>query len=129
MVRADKHNGLDGRMFMSMNEAIEQLAGDDELRAVVLSGDGPSFCAGLDFKSFMRGGDGDRRRATGSRERRCDSPTSPSGSPTAWRELTVPVIAALHGACFGGGLQIALGADIRIAAPERRLWRWRSSTG
>ena len=78
MVRADKHNGLDGRMFTSLIAAIEQLAGDDELRAVVLSGDGPSFCAGLDFKSFTSATAG----RTCSSARMASSPTSPRRSPT-----------------------------------------------
>ena len=116
MVRADKHNGLDGRMFTSLIAAIEQLAGDDELRAVVLSGDGPSFCAGLDFKSFTSDGGPNLLE-------RPDGELANFAQKVAygWRELPVPVIAALHGACFGGGLQIALGADIRIAAPDTRL--------
>ncbi|MET0750469.1 MAG: crotonase/enoyl-CoA hydratase family protein [Solirubrobacterales bacterium] len=116
MVRADKHNGLDGRMFTSLIAAIEQLAGDDELRAVVLSGDGPSFCAGLDFKSFTSDGGPNLLE-------RPDGELANLAQKVAygWRELSVPVIAALHGACFGGGLQIALGADIRIAAPDTRL--------
>ena len=116
MVRADKHNGLDGRMFTSLIAAIEQLAEEDELRAVVLSGDGPSFCAGLDFKSFTSDGGPNLLE-------RPDGELANLAQKVAygWRELPVPVIAALHGACFGGGLQIALGADIRIAAPDTRL--------
>ena len=55
MVRADKHNGLDWAMFVSLNEALDQLGEAAELRAVVLSGEGPSFCAGLDVKSFAEG--------------------------------------------------------------------------
>jgi enoyl-CoA hydratase/carnithine racemase len=116
MVRADKHNGLDGRMFIALNEAIDELAADDELRVVVLSGEGPSFCAGLDFKSFTSdGGPNLLERPEG------EVANLAQKVAYGWRELPVPVIAALHGACFGGGLQIALGADIRIAAPDARL--------
>jgi enoyl-CoA hydratase/carnithine racemase len=116
LVRADKHNGLDGRMFEAINAAIDELAGDDEIRAVVLAGDGPSFCAGLDIKSFASGDGPDLLH-------RPDGEAANFAQKVAygWRELPVPVIAALHGACFGGGLQIALGADIRIAAPDTRL--------
>ncbi len=117
MVRADKHNGLDGAMFESLSEAIDELAADDELRAVVLSGEGPSFCAGLDIKSFA-GGDGPDLLD------RPDGEVANLAQKVAygWREkVAVPVIASIHGACFGGGLQIALGADIRIAAPDARL--------
>jgi enoyl-CoA hydratase/carnithine racemase len=117
LVRADKHNGLDGPMFESISEGIDQLADDDELRAVVLSGEGPSFCAGLDIKSFASAGGPDLLA-------RPDGEIANLAQKVAlgWREkVRVPVIAALHGAVFGGGLQIALGADIRIAAPDARL--------
>jgi enoyl-CoA hydratase/carnithine racemase len=118
LTRGDKHNGLDWAMFEAINAALDELGEVEDLRAVVLSGEGPSFCAGLDFKSFMAGdhevGDGFARR---------------DGEPAnvvqrvayGWRELPVPVIAALHGACLGGGLQIALAADVRIAGPDTRL--------
>jgi enoyl-CoA hydratase/carnithine racemase len=119
MVRADKHNGLDWRMFVALNEAIDALRTDPELRVVVLSGEGPSFCSGLDIASFSSGegdlsGDG-LERAEGEIANRAQRVAY------GWRQLPMPVIAALHGASFGGGLQIALGADIRIAAPDARL--------
>jgi len=119
MVRGDKHNGLDWRMFVALNEAIDALRGGAGVRAVVLSGDGPSFGAGLDFASFLAG-DGD---LTGDGFERPDGELANRAQRVAfgWRELPVPVIAALRGACFGGGLQIALGADLRLAAPDTRL--------
>lgn len=120
LTRADKHNGLDWRMFTAINEAIDELQGDDELRAVVLAGDGPSFCAGLDIKSFASEDGGDLggaglERAEGERANLAQRVAY------GWRELEVPVIAALHGACLGGGLQIALAADVRIAAPDTTM--------
>jgi enoyl-CoA hydratase/carnithine racemase len=116
MVRADKHNGLDGRMFTALDAAIDELGADGELRAVVLSGEGPSFCAGLDIKSFMADGGPDLlERPTG------EPPNLAQRVALGWRRLPVPVIAAVHGACFGGGLQIALGADVRVAGPDARL--------
>ena len=86
MARADKHNGLDWRMFTALNEAIDSLGGVDDLRAVVLTGEGPSFCAGLDIASFVEATASSR--ALGSSAPRERSPTAPSGSPTAgasWR--------------------------------------------
>ena len=119
LARGDKHNGLDAAMFEAINAALDELEDDDDLRAVVLAGDGPSFCAGLDFKSFAAGGglDPDRgfERAEG------EDANHAQRVAYGWRQLPVPVIAALQGACFGGGLQIALAADIRIAAPDTRL--------
>ncbi len=118
MVRGDKHNGLDARMFAALNEALDSLGDEPRLRAVVLSGDGPSFCAGLDFKSFLSGG-GDLSGA-GFNRREGEPANDAQRVAHGWRELAVPVVAAVQGACFGGGLQIALGADIRIAAPDTR---------
>jgi enoyl-CoA hydratase/carnithine racemase len=119
MVRGDKHNGLDWRMFLALNEAVDALREQHGVRVVVLCGDGPSFCAGLDFASFL-GGDGD---LTGDALERPNGELANRAQRVAfgWRQLPVPVIAAVHGACFGGGLQIALGADLRIAAPDTRV--------
>jgi enoyl-CoA hydratase/carnithine racemase len=117
MVRADKHNGLDWRMFESLNEAIDAVGGDRSVRAVVVSGEGRSFCAGLDFQSFMSG----NGNFEGFAAVEGSAANFAQRVAYGWRELAVPVVAALTGACFGGGLQIALGADIRFAAPDARL--------
>ena len=119
MVRGAKHNGLDWRMFVALNEAIDELESRDDFHAVVLRGDGPSFCAGLDVASFA-GGDGD---LSGAGFERPDGELANFAQRVAfgWRTLERPVIAALRGACLGGGLQIALGADVRIAAPDTKL--------
>jgi enoyl-CoA hydratase/carnithine racemase len=118
MVRADKHNALDQAMFEGLMNAAEQLAGDSSVRAVVLHGEGKSFCSGLDVASFMGGGGG-----TGVLFARDDNrPANFAQRVTYdWSLVPAPVIAAIHGNCFGGGLQIALGADIRIAAPDAKL--------
>jgi enoyl-CoA hydratase/carnithine racemase len=118
MTRADKHNGIDWRMFVALNGAVDELRAAPFVRAVVLSGDGPSFCAGLDFKSFAgEGAEGGDNFAVAKGEIANHAQRVAYG----WRQLEVPVIAALRGACFGGGLQIALGADLRIAAPDTRM--------
>ncbi len=119
MTRGDKHNGLDWRMFVALNEALDELRSATDVRVVVLSGDGPSFCAGLDFKSFAEG-NGD---LAGDGFAAVEGSIANYAQRVAygWRELEVPVIAALRGACIGGGLQIALGADVRLAAPDTKL--------
>jgi enoyl-CoA hydratase/carnithine racemase len=114
LTRADTHNALDVPMFEQLIAAADGLATTAGVRAVVLHGDGPSFCSGLDVVSIMAAGNG----LDGLVERvRGDVPNWFQRAAHAWLELPMPVIAALHGTCFGGGLQIALGADIRIAAP------------
>ncbi len=114
LTRADKHNGLDRAMFLALGEALDELAAADrQVRAVVLSGEGPSFCAGLDFKSFMAGGGS--FAAEGFSRRDGEVANFAQRVTCGWQMLPVPVIAALHGACFGGGLQLALAADVRIA--------------
>jgi enoyl-CoA hydratase/carnithine racemase len=118
MVRSDKHNALDQAMFEGLVAAAEQLAGDVAVRAVVLHGEGKSFCSGLDVASFMSGEGG-----TGVLLERDEGRIANFAQRVAydWSLVPAPVIAAIHGNCLGGGLQIALGADIRIAAPDAKL--------
>jgi enoyl-CoA hydratase/carnithine racemase len=119
LTRADKHNGLDWAMFEALNEAVDEVAAAEGVRCVVLSGEGPSFCAGLDFKSFMAG-EGDLA-ADGFARRDGEDANFAQRVTYGWRTLEVPVVAALHGACFGGGVQLALAADVRIAEPSTRM--------
>jgi enoyl-CoA hydratase/carnithine racemase len=120
--RPDKRNALDPAMFEALIATSERLKTEPGLRAVVLSGNGPDFCAGLDFGSFqaMRAGD---RTQPPSQLPPSDGPAKATGQRAAygWTELPVPVIAAVRGNALGGGLQIALGADVRIVAPDARL--------
>ena len=118
MVRSDKHNALDRSMFEGLVNAAEQVAGDASVRAVVLHGEGKSFCSGLDVASFMSGEGG-----TGVLLAREEGRLANLAQRVAydWSSVPAPVIAAIHGNCFGGGLQIALGVDIRIAAPDSKL--------
>jgi enoyl-CoA hydratase/carnithine racemase len=117
--RPEKHNAIDLQMFAALARAGTQLANDSSVRAVVLEGAGPSFCAGIDLSIFQQN----------------DSSTlisklAPDEDSLAnffqraafvWREVPQPVICALHGSAFGGGLQIALGADLRFASADCRL--------
>jgi len=116
--RPEKHNALDGAMFQGIIDAAAQVAATPGVRAVVLHGAGPSFCSGLDIASLMTGPvslDDVLAREEGQRA------NSVQRVCTDWIDLPVPVIAAVHGNCFGGGLQIALGADVRIVAPDAKL--------
>jgi enoyl-CoA hydratase/carnithine racemase len=124
--RADKRNALDGDQFAAIAEAGERLKTTPGVRVAVLSGAGGSFCAGLDFSIFgqMAGGGVDSGAASdGNPGRLTDSGLTHLGQQVCWvwQELEVPVIAAMHGHALGGGLQIALGADIRIAHPDTQL--------
>jgi enoyl-CoA hydratase/carnithine racemase len=122
--RPEKLNALDLPMFEGLVRAAHELAGEPALRAVVLSGEGRAFCAGLDFASFqaMTGRQGARAGGHNLFERDGSSPANlAQRAAWAWTELPVPVIAALHGVAYGGGLQIALGADVRFVAPDARL--------
>ena len=124
--RPDKRNALDREQFASIAEAGEQLKSEGGVRVVVLSGEGESFCAGLDFSIFgeMAGG-----RGTGADRDRGNPGALAEGAIThlaqqicwVWQELPMPVIAAVHGHALGGGLQLALGADIRIVHPDTKL--------
>jgi len=121
--RPEKINALDPAMFAGIAEAGEALKGDASVRAVVLSGEGRGFCAGLDFTSFQAmAGDGAAEGPTRSIGE-TDGRITHLGQQAAWvwQELEVPVIAAVHGVALGGGIQIALGADLRFVAPDARL--------
>jgi enoyl-CoA hydratase/carnithine racemase len=131
--RPDKINALDAAMFTAIVETGERLKEDRSVRAVVLSGEGRGFCAGLDFGSFQAMAGGGAGGDGGERAPRDNDPSAivqtgegritHMGQQAAyvWQELEVPVIAAVHGVALGGGCQIALGADIRIAAPDARF--------
>jgi enoyl-CoA hydratase/carnithine racemase len=116
--RADKMNALDPAMFQGIIAAGEELASMKGVRAVVLSGEGRSFCAGLDMAS----GGASASSGMGSlTDRTHGNANTFQQVAMLWRKLPMPVIAAVHGVCFGGGLQIASGADIRVVAPDARL--------
>jgi enoyl-CoA hydratase/carnithine racemase len=118
LTRAEKHNALDRPMFEAIIGAAERLSGEPGVRAVVLHGEGPSFCSGLDLASLVSSDAGIDAIVAPLRE---DPPNWFQRTAYDWLRLPVPVIAAVHGNCFGGGLQIALAADIRIATPDARL--------
>jgi enoyl-CoA hydratase/carnithine racemase len=121
LIRADKMNALDPAMFQGIIAAGKQLAETPDLRAIVLSGEGRSFCAGLDMASMMATGGGNSGSAKALTDRTQGNANDFQFVAMQWRKLSVPVIAAVHGVCFGGGLQIASGADIRVIAPDARL--------
>lgn len=123
--RADKRNALDGAQFQAIVEAGESLKTNKSIRVVVVSGEGASFCAGLDLASMgaMVGGErntGEKQPAASDME---EGRITHLGQQSAWvwQEVPVPVIAAVHGHALGGGCQIALGADIRIAHPDTKF--------
>ena len=123
--RPEKMNALDRGMFQALVETSDELARDRSLRCVVLSGEGRSFCAGLDFSSFQGmagdpgGGAGGVRDITAADPGRITH--LGQQAVYGWTSLPVPVIAAVHGHALGGGVQLALGADIRIVAPDAQL--------
>ncbi len=126
--RPDKMNACDTAMFAALDATGRQVASNPSIRAVVLSGEGRSFCAGLDVQSFgkmsePRESKGNSNAASGSLL--ADSAASAANfaqrAAWVWTEVPVPVIAAVHGVAFGAGIQIALGADIRFIAPDARM--------
>ena len=125
MVRVDKMNALDEAMFEALVATGERLKTEPGLRAVVLSGEGRAFCAGLDMGNFGRMAQGPRTEGApvdgGLASRTHGIANRAQYAVWVWRELPVPVIAAVHGVAFGGGFQLALGADMRFVAPDARM--------
>jgi enoyl-CoA hydratase/carnithine racemase len=116
--RAARHNALDIGMFEAIAEAQKQVAKNRKLRAIILSGEGVDFCTGLDVKSVMKSRSGIVKLLWKWLPWQSNLAQKVS---TGWRSIPVPVIAAVHGRCWGGGLQIALGADFRIVQPDASL--------
>jgi enoyl-CoA hydratase/carnithine racemase len=125
--RPEKLNALDRPMFAAIAEAAAGLRADADVRAVVLSGEGRGFCAGLDMAMFAAAADGATGDggddATGALTDRIPGRITNWAQEVAygWTDLPQPVIAAVHGPALGGGLQIALGADIRIVGSDATL--------
>jgi enoyl-CoA hydratase/carnithine racemase len=118
--RPEKLNALDLPLFEAISNEATRLRSDRSIRAVILSGHGRAFCTGLDVKTIVK----DNPKKTV--DRLLERPQGSSGNLAQdvgylWRDLPVPVIAVLHGMCYGGGMQIALGADFRFASPDCKL--------
>lgn len=120
--RPDKYNALSFDMFTAMANAIDRLAKEPGVRAVVISGEGKGFCAGLDIENFTAMQSGEGNKLPDLTVRYEDRITNVFQHVAyGWKELPMPVIAAIHGVAFGGGCQIALGADIRFCTPDAKL--------
>lgn len=116
--RADKHNALDMVMFYAIRNTIKRLKADKEIRAVIVQGNGDDFCSGLDIKSVMKSRSDPLKLLFKWLPWRSNLAQYVS---TGWRDIPVPVIMVIHGRCWGGGLQIALGGDFRIATPDSSI--------
>ena len=126
LVRADKMNALDAAMFEALVAATERLAHEKGVRVVVLSGEGRAFCAGLDMGRFAAMKENGGNGIAGGEKRDLTARTHglanfPQAAVWGWRQLPVPVIAAIQGVAFGGGFQLALGADMRFLTPDARM--------
>lgn len=125
LVRADKMNALDAAMFEALVAATDRLSKEKGVRVVVLSGEGRAFCAGLDMGRFAAMKDGGNGVPGGEKRdltiRTHGKANFPQQAVWGWRQLPVPVIAAVHGVAFGGGFQLALGADMRFLSTDARM--------
>jgi len=128
LTRADKMNALDAAMFAALIDTGERLKTERGVRAVVLSGEGRAFCAGLDMGNFASMASGERKPGQSSAGGSLVTADRTSGGSNrvqhavmVWREIPVPVIAAIHGVAFGGGFQLTLGADLRFMTAEARM--------
>ena len=120
--RPDKLNALDAGMFQALIDTSARLAEDNSVRVVVLSGEGRSFCAGLDFSNFQAMAS-DGPRSSSSVAESNDGRITHRGQQAVWgwQEMPQPVICAVSGHALGGGFQLCLGGDIRIVHPDAKL--------
>lgn len=124
--RPDSHNAIDGAIMNGLLEFARQMMDPGTVRVIVLSGNGKSFCAGLDMGSFAEMSSG-ALSSDSDNVAQAMQDISPGGANRAqqvgwlWQEVPVPVIAAMQGAALGGGLNLALGADIRIVHPAAKF--------
>jgi len=121
LTRADKRNALDRAMFRAIIEAGEQVAADRSVRVVVMSGEGKAFCAGLDTSLFAAMAEPAPAGADKSGGVVTSIRVDAVRAVRVFKDLSVPVIAAVHGVAVGGGFQLALGADLRVVAPDAQL--------
>lgn len=127
LVRTDKMNALDDAMFAALIDTAGEIEQDTSVRCVVMSGEGRAFCAGLDMSNFGKMASGERGTPTeGDGEGRLEKRTHGIANRAqqavwGWRQLRVPVIAAVHGVALGGGFQVMLGSDIRFVHPDTKL--------
>ena len=131
--RPDKMNALDQAMFDALIETGTTLAKTPGLRAVVISGEGRAFCAGLDMGRFAQMASGPAPAQSQPKSGSADATELRLGSRShgianaaqyavlVWQDIPVPVVAAVHGVAFGGGFQLALGADLRFVAPDTKM--------
>lgn len=119
--RPDKLNALDREMIAALIETGEHLRDQPDVCAVIIAGVGKAFCSGLDLAEMASLADGTSAASDEMVQRSHGDANAFQRISLIWRDLPVPVIAAVHGVCFGGGLQIACGADIRVVDPEARM--------
>lgn len=118
MTRGDKHNGVDPPLLRGMLAAQRSLKKRHDVRVVIVRGEGPSFCAGIDAKAFFAPS---LKSALFASQLFWPVRNWFQSWSMGFRELGVPVLAAVHGNCFGAGIQLALGADIRFATPDSKI--------
>lgn len=118
--RPDKLNAIDIDMFNAIIETSQSINADASIRAVVLSGEGRAFCAGLDVSNFSMDGQSELM-STSLTDRTFGDSNKWQMAAMAWRDIQVPVISAVKGIAFGGGLQIMMGTDIKYIHPETKL--------
>ncbi|KGJ95056.1 crotonase/enoyl-CoA hydratase family protein [Colwellia psychrerythraea] len=116
--RAEKHNALDMTMFYAIRETINNLKRDRSIRAVIVEGKGEGFCSGLDIKAVMKSAKAPLKLLFKWLPWQANLAQYVS---VGWRRIPAPVIMVIHGRCWGGGLQIALGGDFRIASPDASI--------
>ena len=120
LTRADKMNAVDQEMIDAIIAAGQEIA-DSDARVAVISGEGKAFCAGIDITGLSGMMGKEPKEVLMPRTHGHGTTNQWQEVAMIWHRMEIPVIAAIHGVCFGAGIQLALGCDIRIAAPGTRF--------
>lgn len=118
--RAEKRNAMGRAFWDELPRAMAELSADDSIRAIVLAAEGPAFCTGLDLKEFagIGGGGNGKLSEAGRRWKQLDSIGRMQRSISAVADCPKPSIAALHGWCIGGAIDLSTACDVRLASAD-----------
>ncbi len=118
MCRPDEFNSMNKAFWSELPHLIDAISNDASARVIVLSGEGKHFCAGMDLANFTQGGEGPKAHLGMRKESGYRVTLDLQYTITCLEKARIPVIAAIQGACVGGGVDLATAADFRFCTKD-----------